>query len=356
MDLYIILGLASGAKTADIQRAYRRLARRYHPDINPGDEAAKSMYRQICEAYETLVDPDRRREYDAAGARRSAPGSASTFEFSGFDFSATAHGSQASTFTELFADVLHPMDSGDPTRPEAGADLHAALTISFVESIKGVQRQVVVTRQELCAACGGAGHVRTAEARCVPCHGTGHVRWARGHMVFTKTCTACRGTGRRRSERCAVCFGHGRNARTEAIVVQVPSGARDGDQLRIGQRGHAGRNGGSNGDLFVTIHVQPHPVYRRDGDDLHMTVALGVHEAALGARIDVPTLDGPIGLRIPAGTHAGQRFTLTDRGMPRPTGGRGNLYVEVQIVLPSIVDERQKDLIREIGKLYGQIR
>ncbi len=353
MDLYVILGLASGAKTSDIKRAYRRLARRFHPDINPGDAAARSVYVQICEAYETLVDPERRREYDTAGGHHAAEASSATFEFSGFDFSAAARGAQAATFTELFADLLHPTDSTDPSRPEVGADLHAAVTVSLVEAVKGVERQVVVTRQEVCAGCGGTGHRQTNEARCAACHGTGNVRWARGHMVFTKSCGACRGTGRKRSERCAVCFGQGRSARTEAVAVHVPAGAQQGSRLRIAQRGHAGRNGGANGDLFVTVHVQPHPVYRREGDDLHMVIPIGVHEAALGGRIDVTTLDGTIGLRLPPGTQAGQRFRLTDRGVPRSSGGRGDLVVEVQVVMPAIEDERARDLVRELGKLYG---
>ena len=354
MDLYVILGLAPGATTSDIKRAYRRLARRFHPDINPGDPAAESVYRQIAEAYETLMDPDRRREYDTAGVPRPAESAASTFEFAGFDFSAAARGPQAATFTELFADVLHPSGGASGGRPEPGADLHAVLTISFVEAMRGVERQVIVTRQDLCAGCGGSGEVRTPEGRCAPCRGTGSVRWARGHMVFTKSCAACDGTGRQRSERCAVCFGNGRHARSEAVNVSVAPGTEHGSGLGIAERGHAGRHGGRSGDLYVTVHVQPHPLYRREGDDLHLVVPIGVHEAVLGGRIDVPSLEGPIPLRIPPGTHAGQRFRLAERGVPRMAGDRGDLIVEVRLVLPTVVDERSKELIRELGKLYGE--
>jgi molecular chaperone DnaJ len=354
VDFYVVLGLAPGASTSEIKRAYRRLARRYHPGINPGDSAAESLYRRISEAYETLMDPERRREYDAGG---TAPvdDPAETFEFSGFDFSSAAHGSQAATFTELFADVFQaPADR--TARPEAGADLHASLTVSFIEAMRGVERQVIITRQDVCARCRGTGRVRTAEGRCVPCHGTGNVRWARGHMVFTKSCAACQGTGRQRSERCAVCFGQGRHARTEAVSVPVPAGAENGGRIRIPERGHAGRNGAPNGDLYVTIHVQPHPMYQRHGDDLYLVVAIGVHEAVLGGLIDIQSLEGPIKLRIPPGTQAGQLFRITERGAPRPAGGRGDLIAEIRIVLPTVVDERGKDLIREIGKLYGESR
>jgi molecular chaperone DnaJ len=172
-------------------------------------------------------------------------------------------------------------------------------------------------------------------------------------MVFTKTCAACNGSGRQRTQRCAVCAGHGRHVRSEAVSVPVPPGTPDGTRLRVADRGHAGRHGGRSGDLYVTVHVQAHPVFMRHGDDLAMVASIGVHDAVLGARIDIPTLDGPLKLRIPPGTQAGQRFRLRERGAPTAAGGRGDLLVEVRIVLPKVVDERGKQLMREFGKLYG---
>ena len=349
MDLYSLLGLASGATPADIKRAYRRLSRRFHPDINPGDKAAEALYRRISEAYATLMDPERRRNYDAGAP---ADEGTTTFEFTGFDFSTGAHGPQAATFTELFAEMLHPPPGAESGRPEPGADLHAVLTVTFEESMLGGERQVVVTRQDACHACRGAGAINTPEGRCAPCHGTGNVRWARGHMVFTKACAACRGTGRQRTARCGACIGSGRQVRTEAVPVLVPPGVAEGARLRVADMGHAGRHGGRHGDLYVTVHVQPHPVFRRQGDDLCVVVPIGVHDAVLGARVDVPSLEGPVSLRIPPGTQAGQRFRLRDRGVPAPSG-RGDLLVEIRIVLPEIVDERGKELMREFGKLYG---
>jgi len=354
MDLYALLGLAPGATPADIKRAFRRLSRRYHPGINPGDRAAETLFRRISEAYEILVDPDRRRTYDAGGARPDSGGT--SFEFTGFDFSAGAHGTQAATFTELFAEVLHPTGGQDSGRPEAGADIHATLTLAFGESMIGGERQVVVTRQEICAACRGTGSIRTPEGRCAPCHGTGKVRWARGHMVFTKSCAACQGTGRQRTARCAVCAGHGRHVRTEGVPVAFPPGVPDGTRLRVAGRGHAGRHGGQSGDLYVTVQVQPDLIFRRQGDDLCQVLEIGVHDAVLGARVDVPSLEGPVRLRIPPGTQAGQVFRLRDRGAPTASGGRGDLLVEVRIVLPRVVDERGKALMREFGKLYGEGR
>jgi molecular chaperone DnaJ len=354
MDLYSLLGLAPDAKPADIRRAYRRLARRYHPDINPNDRAAETLYRRIAAAYETLVDPDRRRNYDEAGGQAADDGETS-FEFTGFDFSAAAQGAQAATFTELFADVLHPGATPATGRPQPGADIHAAVTVAFEDAMRGAERQVVITRQDVCAACSGSGSIRTPEGRCAPCQGTGNVRWARGHMVFAKSCAACTGTGRQRTQRCAICAGHGLHVRSEAVPVAIPPGVTEGARLRVADRGHAGRRGARNGDLYVTVHVQPHAIFRRHGDDLSVVVAIGVHDAVLGTRVDVPSLEGPVKLRIPPGTQAGQRFRLRDRGAPT-AGGRGDLLVEIRIVLPQVVDERGKELMREFGKLYGDVR
>lgn len=355
MDFYHLLGVDSSATTADIKRAYRRLSRRYHPGINPGDRAAEALFQQITEAYETLVDPQRRSTYDIQGGRSLEAPADRTFEFSGFDFSVRAQGAQAATFTELFAEILHPTGAG--AAAEHGADLNASLTVGFVEAVQGARRQVVVTRQDACSACRGRGFVQTAEGRCGHCRATGQVRWARGHMVFSKPCTACSGTGKLRQQRCDVCGSHGRVVRSEAVPVDVPAGTADGARLRIAGKGHAGRNGGRTGDLYVTVHVEAHPFFQRDGEHLHVRVPLAVHEAVLGTRIDVPSLEGPVKLRVPPGTQAGHRFRLKGRGVPTPSGLRGDLIVEVTLVLPPVVDERSKELMREFGRLYhGDVR
>lgn len=355
MDYYSILGLQPGASDSDIKRAYRRLARRHHPGVNPGDRQAEALFQRISEAYETLVDPERRRRYDSADTA-SASGDRGTFEFTGFDFTAAAQGPQAATFTELFAEVLHPVPQAEG-RAEPGADLHATVSLSFEDALRGVDRQVVVTRQVPCASCRGLGEVSTAEMRCPHCHGGGKLRWARGHMVFTKVCAACRGTGRERQRRCGMCAGQGRSVRSDAIAVRIPAGVRDGARVRIPERGHSGRLGGRNGDLYVDISVRPHPVLRREGDDLHMVVPVAMHEAALGARIELPSVDGPVKVKIPAGTQAGQRFRVSGRGAPSVSGERGDLYLEVRLTLPPLGDERSKELMRELARLNpGDVR
>jgi molecular chaperone DnaJ len=353
MDFYVILGLGPGASAAEIKRAYRRLSRRYHPGVNPGDRQAEALFERVTQAYETLSDPTRRREYDAAGGLTTASAPASEFEFAGFDFSVAAHGTEAATFSELFADVLHPPAPAEG-KAEPGADLHAALTVTFEESLRGVDRQVVVTRQVHCSGCGGAGRVRTPEGRCGQCQATGKVRWARGHMVFSKACAACGGTGRQRFQRCHVCGAHGRLVRSEPITVHVPAGVVQGARLRIPERGNTGRAGGRNGDLYVDVHVHPHHLLRREGDHLYLTLPIAVHEAVLGARIEVPTLDGAVKVTVPPGTQPGRQFRVSGRGAPTPSGSRGDLIVEVELVLPALTDERSKELMREFGRLNAE--
>ncbi len=349
MDYYAILGVAPGASVADVKRAYRRLSRRFHPGINPGDRQAEAMFARITEAYETLVDAERRKQYDSAGSA-AGPSNDHAFEFTGFDFSIKAHGAQAGTFSELFAEALHPVPTPEAAPPQTGADLHASVSVSFEEAMRGVEQPLTITRQVACGACRGAGFVRAADGKCPHCHGTGRLRWARGHMVFSKTCSPCGGSGRERQRRCAVCAGYGRSIRTESIVVRIPPGAVDGLQLRVGGWGHAGA-GARAGDLYVHVRVEPHPVLRREHDDLHMIVPVAVHEAALGARIEVPSFDGPVRLRIPPGTQGGQRIRVSGRGVPAPSGERGALYVEVRITLPPLADERSKELMREFARL-----
>ena len=351
MDLYALLGLKRSASPAEIKRAYRRLARKYHPDINPGDRAAEIRFRQIAEAYETLSDPERRRRYDQSGAAVEGP-APGTIGFEGFDFSVeSVEGPRASTFGDLFADVIRRGFQGSAGEVERGADLHARIDVSFDEAVRGADRHVTVTRLAACGGCAGSGTVRMPEARCQYCGGTGSIRSARGHMVFARSCPHCGGTGQQRQASCSRCGGVGIETRTESIVVTLPPGTADGARLRVAGKGNCGRTGGSCGDLYVTVQVQPHPLFRRDGDDLLLQVPVAVHEAGLGTKIDVPTLEGAARLRIPPGTQSGQRFRLRERGVPGRDGRRGDLVVEIRIVLPKLLDERSKELLREFGRV-----
>jgi molecular chaperone DnaJ len=355
MDFYILLGIERAASVGDIKRAYRRLARKFHPDINPGDRLAAAQFRQIAEAYETLIDPDRRRRYDSTGLA-SADQPSATSDFEGFDFSVSVHGPAASTFGELFADVLGQREARQTDEaPQRGADLHQTITIGFEAALRGDQHTVTVTRQERCRACRGGGWQPVAETRCLTCHGSGAIRSARGHMVFTRACAECGGTGQRRRAPCPDCGGRQTEMRTESLTLPVPPGLSDNARIRVAGKGHVGRNGGENGDLYITVHVEPHPLFRREGDDLHISVPVAIDEAALGARIDVPSPDGAVRVRVPPGTQSGQRFRVRGRGAPSPRDGqRGDLVVEVRLVLPRLLDERSKELLREFGRINNE--
>ena len=352
MDFYIVLGLERGATLNDIKRAYKRLARKHHPDINPGDRLAEQKFRQIAEAYETLSDPDRRRRYDTTGARAGAQ-EAATFGFEGFDFTVSVQGNDAPTFGDLFADVFTQRDARrNDSEPARGVDLHQTVTLEFEEAIAGGQRSTTILRQEHCHVCDGSGRLHVNETPCMHCHGSGVVKSARGHMVFSKPCARCGGVGTLRQTLCPACGGQRVEMRTERLSINIPPGLADGARIRIAGKGHVGRNGGANGDLYIDVQVRAHRLFTREGDDLRIEVPIAIHEAALGAKIEVPSLDGPARLRVPPGTQSGQRFRIRERGVPSLRGGRrGDLVVEVRLVLPALLDERSKELLREFGRL-----
>ena len=349
MDLYIVLGVQQGASESEIKRAYRRLARRFHPDINPGDQTAAARFRQILEAYETLIDPARRSRYDAGHPINVAGGQPGS-GFEGFDFSARGVDYSA-TFGDLFAEVLTERGVRQAS-PQRGADLHVEMQVTFEEALAGGQRAVTVTRRDHCRVCAGSGRTRTSTGPCHLCQGTGAVKSVRGHMIFSRNCGACGGTGRQRPRPCEPCAGTGHETRSETVTVRIPPGVADGDRLRVPGKGNVGGGAGPAGDLYVTAKVGPHAVFRRDSDDLHMSVPIAVHEAALGARVEIRTLDGTARLRIPPGTQTGQRFRLRGHGAPSTRNGqRGDLIVEVRIMLPKLLDERSKELLREFGRI-----
>jgi molecular chaperone DnaJ len=351
MDFYIVLGITRDASLPDIKRAYKRLARRFHPDINPGDHTAAGRFRDIAEAYAILSDPARRRQYDTVGYQTPTEGASVGFE--GFDFSAGAQANQESTFGDLFADVFQREAAASSA--DRGPDLHATIALTFDESFRGSRARVTVTRQDVCRECAGRGSRQAAPTRCPRCQGTGALRSARGHMVFSRPCPRCGGGGVLREVGCAACNATGIQVRAETVTVSLPPGIRDGSHVRVEGKGHVGRAGGVPGDLYVTVKVAVHPLFRRDGDDLHLEVPIAVHEAALGSRIEVPSPDGPARLRVPPGTQSGQRFRMRERGMPAlGDGRRGDLIIDVRLMLPKVLDERSKALLRELGLINGE--
>ncbi len=353
MSPYDLLGLDRDASEAQVRRAYRRLARRWHPDLNPGNTEAARRYAAITEAFEILVDPNRRRAWDASGAVAPAPAPAPA-AFAGFDFSLTMQGAQASTFGDLFVDVFRQAASAG-TGASRGTDIYAEVVITLADVLHGASRHIDVARRVACRMCHGLGVLEASPVPCRVCGGAGQQRLGRGHMVFTRPCEACHGAGAVRRRACHGCHGLGHHDAVAAVTVAIPPGLEDGDEIIRHGEGHVGARGGAPGDLRVRVRVAPDPRLTRQGHDLHMTLPVAVHEAVLGARISVPTAEGPVSVRVPPGIQSGQRLRLRERGLPsRSLGRRGDLVLEVQLVLPPVIDARAKALMQEFARLHPE--
>lgn len=379
-DYYETLGVTRQADAEEIRKAYRKLARKHHPDLNPGDKSSEERFKNVQEAYDVLSDPKKRQMYDQfgfysengfAGAGQGGPGSHGPhpgMDFSGFDFSdyfsgagggAPGGGRRTETGAGGFRDIFSQFfggRGGAAQQPEAekGSDLEYVMDIDFWQAIKGTQARLNITRYEVCETCHGTGSTGSGEVQCPQCKGTGNVTQMAGAMRFNLTCPRCGGTGRLRNV-CPTCGGDGRVTRTETVEVRIPPGARNGSRLRVPGKGNAGTMGAPPGDLYITTRVEEHPFFHRDGDDIEIKVPLAVWEAALGAKIEVPTIDGRTLLKIPQGTRNGQRFRLREKGvMNARNNRRGDQIVEVAIEAPDPRDERTRELIRELGKLHPE--
>jgi molecular chaperone DnaJ len=369
-DFYKILGVKRDAKPDEIKKAYRRLARKYHPDVNPGDKAAEDRFKQMSEAFDILSDPKKRKVYDRFGqysdslANAAAEGAGPTqsrgapFDFSGFDWGATssAAGSSGSgSFREIFADLFSGGKAErEPPRPQPqkGADIEMPLSLSFEEAITGLTTSITVNRSEQCSRCHGAGDTGGSVITCPTCQGTGQVQRAGGRLRFTQECTDCGGTGKRRPP-CSLCKGKGTLPKAEKVKVRIPAGVDTGSRVRIPGKGEGGRLGAPPGDLFIITNVGRHQYFTRKGDNIYVTVPITVPEAALGAKIEVPTVNGKAQLRIAPGTQSGQKFRLRQRGAPslRDPNTHGDQFVEVQVVLPKVISEETKELLRKYGQM-----
>ncbi|PYQ10947.1 MAG: molecular chaperone DnaJ [Acidobacteria bacterium] len=348
MDLYAVLGVRRVATTAEIRRAYQKLARQLHPDLNPGDPQAVERFQAVSSAFEVLSDPQRRAAYDR-GESVAVTSGIPEVGFHGFDFSAEVRLGGAG-FQEIFGDILR-RPAPPETEAARGEDLEQTARLAFEECFHDTRRRVHVVRQDRCPTCQGAGEVTLAPQPCPACQGRGEVRSLRGRMVFTRRCSDCGGTGTLGRRPCPRCAGEGRVMRTEWLEVGIPAGVGDGSRVRISGAGNAGRRGGPPGDFVLVVEVEPHPFYRREGEDLHCELPVTIVEAALGAHVEVPTPEGPVTIEIPAGTQNGQRFRLRKRGLPRlGQKGRGDLYVEARVWVPPVVDDASRELLREFAR------
>jgi len=355
-DYYKTLGVARHATEKDIKQAYRHLARKYHPDLNPGSKTSEDHFKEIQEAYDVLSDTKKRQFYDQAGfySEQAPPstsdfgGGAQGFDFSGFNFESSG----GSSFRDIFSEMFHP-NQGETAEPARGQDRHYHIKLPFMDAVQGKEAKITINRKEACSECRGTGQVHVHSSQnCGVCAGTGKSRRAKGVLQFSATCQACGGTGKGSVVTCSRCSGQGSFQHTETITVRIPAGVKDGGRVRVPRKGDDGTLGGPPGELFLEIEVEPHPIFRREGDDLLCTVPITITEAALGAKIEVPTVEGKSLLKIPPGTQGGQKFRLRGKGIPSVHGGgSGDLIVEILLYMPRIADERSKEILREFSRL-----
>ena len=388
-DYYGVLGVKKNASSEDIRKAFRKLARKYHPDVNPGDKVAEEKFKAISEANDVLSDPKKRKIYDQLGFysdnidpaaaeayARGGPtgaggfggfpegaqggGQGAHFDFGGFDFSDLFEGGgrgKKSTGTS-FRDVFSSMFGGDrggaavaEEGPEPGSDLEYQVNVPFWTAIRGGVMRLNITRRDVCTTCRGKGYIENP-GTCPQCKGTGQVTQTGGRMKFNVPCPRCHGTGKNLTD-CSTCGGEGTVERTEPLEVRIKPGTRDGQRIRLAGKGNAGSRGGPAGDLYVIIRTGEHPIFRREGDDIHLTVPVTASEAALGAKVEVPTIDGRTLLKIPPGTQSGQKLRLREKGVPSAShdGQRGDEIVEIKVTVPMPRDEKTKELLRELARL-----
>jgi molecular chaperone DnaJ len=370
-DYYELLGVARKASVKDIRAAYRKLARKYHPDLNPGDKSAEEKFKQVQEAYEVLSDAKKRQMYDQFGFNVPGPGGGAPpgaggaspqdihFDFGGFDFGGAGGGGTGgaqgggTSFRDLFSQFFRGANAAQEAQEhEPGTDLEYQIDITFAEAMHGTVKKISFSRLDVCSACHGTGAAPGDEKTCPTCGGSGQVTQVSGKMRFQITCSRCGGSGKLRTM-CRNCGGEGRVPKVETLDVRIPPGAQTGSRVRVPGRGNSGLHGGPQGDLYIILRVEPHPFFERRGDDLYTVVPVSVPEASLGAKVEVPTIDGRSQVRIPPGTGSGKKLRLREKGAPsiRQPGKRGDQIIEVQIVVPKPEDERVRNLMKELSKI-----
>jgi molecular chaperone DnaJ len=382
-DYYGTLGVKKTATADEIRKAFRKLARKHHPDVNPNDKKSEEKFKEISEANDVLSDDKKRKIYDQVGfysdqidpataeayarqqtnARNAPPVDFGGFDFSGFGAgqgpAAGAQGGTGSASWGNFRDIFSGIFSGNEQArrqrgPEPGTDLEYQAQIDFWSAIRGGNARVEIQRQEVCPTCHGQAS-SGAPMQCPECSGTGQVTQMGGRMKFNIPCPRCGGTGRI-TNACPTCHGEGLVHRTESIEFRIKAGTRDGQRIRLQGKGNAGLTGGAPGDLYVIVRIGQHPVFTRVADDIYLSVPITIAEAALGAKVDVPTIDGRAQLRIPPGTQSGQKLRMRERGVESASvaGQRGDQIVTVEVVVPQLNDERSREIMREFAKLNNQ--
>lgn len=360
-DFYSVLGVDRGATEEEIRKAYRKLARKFHPDVNPGDKSAEKKFKDISEAYSVLSDAKRRAQYDQVGsspfggAEGAGPGAyAEGFDMSDMFGGGGGPGGLGDIFENLFGGARS--GAARPSGPQHGQDIYASMSLTFDEAFRGVQKEVSLEGADPCTECGGAGTKSNGRPEtCSRCKGRGALDVSRGFLRLSQACPACGGTGKKPGKPCTACSGRGFNTAVKHLSVKIPPGVDTGSKIRLAGKGAPGVRGGPWGDLYIVVQAEPHPIFERKVNNLYLDAPITVVEAALGATIEVPTPEGKASLRIPPGTDSEKTFRLRGRGFPSLQGtGRGDLYVRVRIVAPRTMSAEARKALEEFARLHPE--
>lgn len=342
-DYYEVLGVKKGVSDADLKKAYRRLAMQYHPDRNQGDSAAESKFKEVKEAYEVLGDAKKRAAYDQYGHAGVDPQGG---------FGGGGYSDFADAFGDVFGDFFGGGRRGARSQGVRGADLQYTLSLTLEEAVHGVKKEIEISVDVHCEVCNGTGAAPGSKPQtCPTCHGMGQVRMQQGFFSVQQTCPTCGGSGQIIQNPCTACRGKGKKPERKKLMVDIPAGVDTGDRIRLSGEGEAGEQGGGNGDLYVQMQVQTHPIFERHGADLYSKVPISFATAALGGEIEVPTLDGRVKLKIPAGSQTGKQFRLRGKGVKPVRGGQiGDILCLVEVETPVNLTSHQKELLAQFDQ------